>query len=811
MKTSPPSPLSERPLAERFLDRLRRVPLFVGALAGVGGIGLIDLEHRVIFIAALVVLLLVVLWGFRHRRELAGLAAISLLSFLLLGWRHQERVSDIASFPFASSLLEGNPARVSGEAWVADTIDSGTRSFSTSLHLVKLQVAGRIFSCDQRVPAWIQGASVTSRGAGNGGKIKEPLQYGSRVRFSGRLVPLEGAPAPGAFDERRFHYRQSGALARLEIADGDEFTLLPGRGGSGIVRFAMGLRSRFEAALLEGVPPVHEPYARLVAAMTLGARENSPEELEEHFRVSGTLHLFAVSGMHVGVVAGLLLGCARLLGIERATTVPLVVPLVLFYAVLTGLSPSAVRAAVMFSVFLGGYGLREKPQLVNSLGFAALLLLALDSQQLFLPGFQLTFAVLFFIAVLAPRLSGSLARPFLADPFIPRGLVTRTRRFFDRFTLALAASLAVSLASWFGSAGFLAWHFQSLSPVGIIANVFMVPFAGIIISLAAGAIVAHGIGVASITLILNRVNVAVTAVLTALAQFFAGLPGAYVHTGSEGNVSPRAGVCHLDLMGGRGEGAILLTVPSAGPGKPLLWMIDSGGSQTYRAQVLPLLRSRGINRLDALVLTHGDSGHLGAAAELLDQFRPISLVEPSLENRSPFRVPIEEAAGRLEIKTQAVERGHLLRLGDATTIRVLHPSSLRPGRLADDRALVLKLTHAGRSVLFTSDSGFETESFLLESGADLRADLWVRGQNLETPGSLPAFVEAVRPGAVVSSHSDFPLSERIPDTLREWFRERGIPLLEVTEKRMVSAEIGAGGIRLLPHDRPGEAVYLPGG
>ena len=125
--------------------------------------------------------------------------------------------------------------------------------------------------------------------------------------------------------------------------------------------------------------------------MALGARESSPEELEELFRISGTLHLFAVSGMNVAIIAGLFLGFALLFRIPRHYAVIIVIPFVLFYALLTGLSPSAVRAAVMLSTFLAAYAAREKPRLLNSLGLAALIVLLYDSQQLFLPGFQLSF------------------------------------------------------------------------------------------------------------------------------------------------------------------------------------------------------------------------------------------------------------------------------------------------------------------------------------------------------------------------------------------------------------------------------------
>src|SRR5690606_35502239 len=106
----------------------------------------------------------------------------------------------------------------------------------------------------------------------------------------------------------QFYFRQSGALAKLEIRDGDEWQLLDGRGGSRFVSAAGSLREHFEEGLMRGLPPEWLPYAQVAAAMSLGLRENTPEEWEQFFRLSGTMHLFAVSGMHVGIVAIVLLG-----------------------------------------------------------------------------------------------------------------------------------------------------------------------------------------------------------------------------------------------------------------------------------------------------------------------------------------------------------------------------------------------------------------------------------------------------------------------------------------------------------------------
>lgn len=775
----------------------RRGPLVLAACSGIAGIVLMDQGRTAGLVIGAILQAAWIIWLRLRRREMFVIAAGALAAYLLLAWRHAERLDDIHAFPLARTLAEGKTTRIEGEGWIADSVDQGARSLSTTLQLERIRIGGREFPCDHRVPVWVQ-------------KLPGDFAYGSPVKFSGRLLPLEGPEVPGGFDARSFYFRQSGSLGKLEIGEGDLFVRLEGERGTRLVRFALHLRHRLEGALLLGVPREQEPYARLIAAMALGAREHSPEELEEYFRISGTMHLFAVSGLNVAILAGMLTWLAAAVGLPRARAIPFIIPLVLFYAVLTGLSPSAVRAALMAAAFLAGYSLREKPRLLNSLGFAAILLLTWDTQPLFLPGFQLSFAVLVFIALFAPVLSDRLAKPFLVDPFVPQSLIRPARRLTDRLTAAVAALLAVSIASWLGSLGLLAWHFQSVSPVGILANVFMVPIAGLVMGLAAASLVTYGLHLTWITLVTNRLNVLVSITMTSMAQFFSGLPGAMVHTGMERHHPGEEKILRLDLVGERGEGASLLEIPSRGTAAPLHWMIDTGGERTYQGRVLPLMRSRGLNRLDALVLTHGDEGHLGAAEAVIHQFRPGLLFESSVENRSPAHRGITDAAQRFGMESLKVDRGHRVVLGDGAVLTVLHPSSLRPGRLADDRALVFRIEYAGRSLLLTSDSGFETERHLLETGAKLKSDVWIRGQHADSPSGLASFVDAIAPAAVISTHSEFPEAERIPQTLRDHLSTRGIPLYDLENAGTVAVEISPEGeVRIVPYAGPEPARELP--
>lgn len=710
-----------------------------------------------------------------------------LAGMVILGSLHLRCLNLIHSFPLGKTVYETGGLAVSGEGWIVDEPEFGERSVSTSVRLTSFELRGREIACDHILPTWIQ-------------QTPENLRYGTALRFEGFIRPLEGRKAPGGFNPREFYFRDSGSLARLEIRDGDDLEILEDNRGSRLIAFAQRSRRKMESALKTGLREGDERYANLIAAMTLGIRENAPEDLQDLFRLSGTMHLFAVSGMHVAVVAGILVGTLLFLRVPRRWAVLIAIPLVLFYAVLTGLRPSAIRAAVMVSVFLAGYAVREKPRLLNSIGFAGLAILAFDTQQLFLPGFQLSFLVVLFIAIFVDGLRVILAKPFLPDPFIPRKFLSPPRRLVDLAVGAVAALLALSLVSWIGSVGLLTWHFQSIAPVGIIANLFMVPLAGMVIGVAAFSVVCSGINLVWLAVLANKLTVGLAVLLTGFAQYFSSLPGANLHTG---DFTDRTGESLIiDVMGERGEGAILMTLIE-NSGQRTSWMIDCGGHHSYRRHVLPTLRSRGVNRLDALFLTHGDSGHIGAGPEIVQLLRPRVVIESTSENRSPVYSQIRATVDNLGVETVRVERGQRIMLGEKIAVRILAPAKNSTQRLADDRSLVMKVEYAEHSLLLTSDAGFDTEKNLLRTGVDVSADVWIRGQHREAPSGLPAFIKAVSPTAVISSHSEFPASETIPEGFRENLTDAGARLFDTDSGGIVTIEVGPESLRVTPFSTPG--------
>src|SRR5436305_12516653 len=92
-----------------------------------------------------------------------------------------------------------------------------------------------------------------------------------------------------------------------------------------------------------------------LSGIVLGLRHQAPEDIEEPFQQTGSLHLFAVAGLHVGIVATLLWMLATLARLSRKTAPAIIIPLLFFYATVTGLHASSIRASTMASILRGGF------------------------------------------------------------------------------------------------------------------------------------------------------------------------------------------------------------------------------------------------------------------------------------------------------------------------------------------------------------------------------------------------------------------------------------------------------------------------
>ena len=167
-----------------------------------------------------------------------------------------------------------------------------------------------------------------------------PLEAGERYRIRGEAYPLQAPCGPGIFDRERWGYLH-GIIAGIRL---DEYCRNgPGDWRSRFRAFSLRLRERAASLLREGAPPDDEARQVMVSAV-LGDKTDARPETMAKFLESGCMHVFAVSGMHVGVAAMLVLGMLRLLHVYPRAARLACILLLAAYVFVTGMSASALRA-----------------------------------------------------------------------------------------------------------------------------------------------------------------------------------------------------------------------------------------------------------------------------------------------------------------------------------------------------------------------------------------------------------------------------------------------------------------------------------
>jgi ComEC/Rec2-related protein len=609
-------------------------------------------------------------------------------------------------------------------------------------------------------------------------------QYGDRVRVHGSLQALERPRNPGQFDYAEYLRRQ-GVFGRLEAVNARDCTIEAHDAGNAMVALSLKLRAWMQTTLaldLEDSPEL----SSLIASMVLGMRGDTPDDVKDLFRKTGTLHLFAVSGLNVAMLGVIAWQVLKPFGMRRSSAVFVIIPMLFFYAMITGLGASCLRAAVMASIVLLGESLDRRTSVLNSLAAAALVILAWDTNQYFSPGFRFSFALVLVIVLLANRIQWQLEWIGKPDAYLPRVLWNWRQRLGFLGWQAIAGAIGVTIAAWCGSLLFTAGYFHLFSLSAIGANLISVPLAFLILALGVITLITAPV-VKFLAVIFSNANWACAKFLLVVVRFFAATPGGYQYVETPHSLSPPAAeMTVLDV----GEGAAI-HLRSRGDD----WLIDGGSSQRYERITLPYLRSRGVNRLDALVLTHGDTQHLGGIRAALDDLAPRMILDSPLKDRSSIRRRFHAELATRAMGKAIVQRGDVLQCGGAT-VRVLYPAAGMVRSVADDKALVLCVECDGIRALLTSDSGFTTEMWLLEHEPDLRADLLIKGHHAKDISGLPQFVARVHPQAVIVGQQRFGV---LPETLDPWVSEleaTGVSVFRQDQCGAVSVRIRDGSFEL---------------
>jgi competence protein ComEC len=570
---------------------------------------------------------------------------------------------------------------------------------------------GRLFDADNSAP-WQSATgdiSCTLLGPAN------ELRCGDALEFAAALEPVAPALVPGVFNAREMDARQ-GIFYEAMIAPGNWRRVATG-GSDGLQRLSYAARDWAYGRLQIGLED--DPRtADFLAGMLIGYRQQIPQDIEQDFRRTGTIHVFAVSGQNIAEMVVVALVLLQLFGLVRWRWAWLIAPIVLVYCLLTGSPASAVRATMMALAVLAAWKLGRPLNALSCWSLAFLAMMGWNPQILLDPGAQLSFALVLSLILIAPPILRFFIVPFSSDPFLPRTLLTKWQRREFKFWQWLILLFSSGVAAVLVCEPITAIDFHQITPISILANLVVVPMAGLITTVGTMSIVASLV-CTPITALLNNANWLLAKILIWFVALLAYQPGAMINVPDVVALeSPRPSFVVAPL---RDSASLLIRANGS------TWLVNAGRESASPSAVWHFLQFYGINRLDGLVLAQVSAPDNSGAEAIVRDFHPRQLVIPVLRTHSPMEKELTEIVALSGDDLVAWQEGQQIDLGQDVRAEILHPGADSTETHADDRGLVI-LFHCGtQSLLWAGRIDAVTQRALLAAHPDLHADVLVMG------------------------------------------------------------------------------------
>lgn len=287
------------------------------------------------------------------------------------------------------------------------------------------------------------------------------LRPGQVVLIKGNPSPIEPPTNPGQFDYQTFMRRQG--LSHSHFA-GDNILVL----GEVSSQPIMDLFSAIRMSLLEKIEGyIPDPDSRQIAkALLLGYKKQMDPEISQAYSSTGAMHILAVSGLHVGIIYGfffLFVKPFRLKWRARVAYLSLIILIIWCYACITGLSPSVLRAATMFTFVAFAQMKSRSPSIFNPIALSAMILLLFDPLLLYSVGFQLSYLALLGILLIQPLLVRLWLPPYRWLEYC-----------WQISTVGIAAQIATFPVS--------AYYFHQFPSYFILSNLIAIPAAFLIMA-----------------------------------------------------------------------------------------------------------------------------------------------------------------------------------------------------------------------------------------------------------------------------------------------------------------------------------------
>jgi competence protein ComEC len=661
--------------------------------------------------------------------------------------------------------------------------------------------------------------------------LVEGVHRGDRVRLFAQFVRPKPASNPGDFDYRD-HLRGDRQLVMLTARSPECIELLDSGSPLSLTRQIDRLRSFWSRQLWHHLPPQR---AAMASALLVGAEGAMPRDDTLRFRTTGTTHILVVSGLHTGIVVGVLYLAVRggLLG--RRWGVLLVIAFGIAFALLTGANPPVVRAVVLvvLAALASGWGRRVLS--FNSLGVALVLVLVLNPAEVFRTGTQLSFLCVITLVAFGEWFLGRRR----VDP-IDQLILSTAPVWWQWLRGTAAACWHTAVASgfvWLVSLPLIVNAYGVVTPIAVVISpvlfllLWIVLISGFamlatsLVSTSAAAVVAGPFELAIGWLD----NLVTWSSQVPLGHFWTFGPslwwvgGVYLAAAVLWHLPPvliaghrwlrwlavwsLVGCVPVMVSWWAGDAVLRCHIVDVGQGACVaiespegrLLLYDAGSlGSPYAAteQIGNFLWSRGHRRIDAIVISHADVDHFDAVPGLIERFEiGVIYVSPHMfspiesPELSPSIVAFQQLLADTKIPVKVVQMGDRLRIDATTTADVLHPGPLDIAGGDNSRSVVLGIEHAGRRILLPGDlESPGLDALIADEPYD--CDVLLAPHHGSRRSDPPGFADWSTPEwVVISGSQDLGIAE-----VTESYESRGAQVLNTSTAGCVSFELSDRGI-----------------
>lgn len=594
------------------------------------------------------------------------------------------------------------------------------------------------------------------------------VEFGQIVLVKGKLETFDFPRNPGGFNEKL--YMQTKRIDYKMFAEILSKGKIVNSFDSYIYKLHKKIKNMYETIL-----PLKE--ASVLEAMLLGDKQNLDTSVKETYRKSGISHILAISGLHISIISALLWLILDTLKLNKRVSSTIILTVLIVYCIFTGNSVSTTRAVIMIGIVLFGNIIYYQSDIYTSIATAAFVLLIYQPLYLYDVGFQLSFGAVISIIVLSPVLERIY--------FIPKTI-----------RLYLISTLAASL----GTYPIIAYHFNTISVIGIVVNLLVLPLVSILVCFGIISTVISFIwielskflcGIVYFILVFYE-NICTIASNIPFSQIVTGQPNLilifiyytiiftttyYFYLNKQKRQSLKKYMLYMQIFlltivtvvifkpkdleivyldVGQGDSIAIHTAKN----KNIL--IDGGGNiskpldeaNTGTQIVLPYLKYKGINRLDCVFVSHPDGDHIIGILELLDYIKINQIFIADTDAKNDLLKILEMKASKYNIPINKLSKGNIVKVDDSISFECIYPTKdiLIDSDDYNNNSLVLYMDYNNSKFLFTGDIEKEAEDRITKDYKKLDVDILKVAHHGSKTSSTQNFVDMVQPKvAIISS------------------------------------------------------------